>query len=96
MPAQCQVNSENPAPLLCGESSAKTRLPFEYDDDLSMQPTASGEDGARWDIGAFPGAGASVTAATYYAHAWGKSVIENIYPSGTNAQFGYVETNFHF
>ena len=33
---------------------------------------------------------------TYYAHAWGKSAVATIYPSGTNAQFGYVETNFHF
>lgn len=38
--------------------------------------------------------GFSVT--TYYAHAWGKSVIANIFPAGTNAQFGYVETNFRF
>jgi hypothetical protein len=38
--------------------------------------------------------GFSVT--TYYGHAWGKSVIANIYPGGTSAQFGYVETNFHF
>lgn len=33
---------------------------------------------------------------TYYAHAWGKSAVASIYPSGTSAQFGYVETNFHF
>jgi hypothetical protein len=33
---------------------------------------------------------------TYYAHAWGKSAVASIYPSGSNAQFGYVETNFHF
>jgi hypothetical protein len=33
---------------------------------------------------------------TYYAHAWGKGVMQSIYPAGTNAQFGYVETNFHF
>ncbi|MHB8503787.1 MAG: alginate export family protein [Candidatus Acidiferrales bacterium] len=33
---------------------------------------------------------------TYYGHAWGKSVIESIYPKGTSAQFGYVETNFRF
>ncbi len=33
---------------------------------------------------------------TYYAHAWGKSVIASIYPGGTNAQFGYVETNYRF
>ena len=38
--------------------------------------------------------GFSIT--TYYAHAWGKSVIANIFPEGTNAQFGYVETNFRF
>jgi hypothetical protein len=33
---------------------------------------------------------------TYYAHAWGKALAQNIYPAGSNAQFGYVETNFHF
>lgn len=33
---------------------------------------------------------------TYYAHAWGKSIVEGIYPAGTGANFGYVETNFHF
>jgi hypothetical protein len=38
--------------------------------------------------------GFSIT--TYYAHAWGKSVIASIYPAGTNAQFGYVETNYRF
>ena len=38
--------------------------------------------------------GFSIT--TYYAHAWGKNVIASIYPSGTTAQFGYVETNFRF
>jgi hypothetical protein len=27
----------------------------------------------------------------YYAHVWGESVMENIYPDGHNAQFGYVE-----
>ena len=38
--------------------------------------------------------GFSIT--TYYAHAWGKSVIANIFPAGTSGQFGYVETNFRF
>lgn len=33
---------------------------------------------------------------TYYAHAWGKSLIANIYPGGTNSQFGYVETTFRY
>ena len=36
------------------------------------------------------------SATIYYGHAWGKSVIASIYPGGTNAQFGYVETNFRF
>jgi hypothetical protein len=38
--------------------------------------------------------GFSIT--TYYGYAWGKSVIANIFPAGTGAQFGYVETNFRF
>jgi hypothetical protein len=38
--------------------------------------------------------GFSIT--TYYAHAWGKSLIASIYPGGTNGQFGYVEMNYHF
>jgi len=33
---------------------------------------------------------------TYYAHAWGKSLMVNIYPGGTNAQLGYVETTFRY
>jgi hypothetical protein len=36
------------------------------------------------------------SATIYYGFAWGKAVIANIYPAGTSAQFGYVETNFHF
>ena len=38
--------------------------------------------------------GFSIT--TYYAHAWGKGVISNIYPAGKSGQFGYVESNFRF
>ena len=38
--------------------------------------------------------GFSIT--TYYGYAWGKSVVEKIFPAGPNAQFGYVETNFRF
>jgi hypothetical protein len=38
--------------------------------------------------------GFSVTA--YYAHAWGKSLMANIYPGGTHEQFGYVETTFRY
>ena len=32
----------------------------------------------------------------YYAHAWGKSVIAEIYPTQPDSQFAYVETNLHF
>jgi hypothetical protein len=38
--------------------------------------------------------GFSVT--VYYAHAWGKSLIANIYPGGMNSQFGYVESIFRY
>jgi hypothetical protein len=36
------------------------------------------------------------SATLYYGYAWGKGVIASIYPAGTTAQFGYIETNFHF
>lgn len=36
------------------------------------------------------------TLTAYYAHAWGKDAVASTYPEGKNAQFGYVETNFHF
>ena len=32
----------------------------------------------------------------YYARAWGSDVIRQIYPNGTNGQFGYVEINTSF
>lgn len=32
----------------------------------------------------------------YYGHAWGKGVIDNLYPQNPNGQFAYVETNFRF
>jgi hypothetical protein len=32
----------------------------------------------------------------YYAHVWGKSVIQTIYPVGHNAQYGYVEMVYRF
>ena len=49
-----------------------------------------------WDISTDVPLGHGLGLTAYYAHASGKSVIENIYPQGTGAQFGYVETNFHF
>jgi Alginate export len=32
----------------------------------------------------------------YYAHVWGKGVIEQIYPVDHNAQYGYVEMIYRF
>ena len=32
----------------------------------------------------------------YYAHAFGKSVIRNIYPSGIDGDFGYAELVYHW
>jgi hypothetical protein len=49
-----------------------------------------------WDISLDVPLRYSFRVTTYYAHAWGKSVVARIYPAGSNAQFGYVETNFHF
>jgi hypothetical protein len=49
-----------------------------------------------WDVSLDVPLGYGFSLTTYYAHAWGKSVVSSIYPAGTNAQFGYVETNFHF
>jgi len=49
-----------------------------------------------WDVSMDVPLGYGFSLTTYYAHAWGKSVIQSIYPAGRNAQFGYLETNFHF
>jgi hypothetical protein len=38
----------------------------------------------------------SFSASFYYGHAWGKSVIANIYPKGPNGQLIFLETNVHF
>lgn len=32
----------------------------------------------------------------YYAHVWGKSVVQKIYPDDGNAQYGYVEMVYRF
>jgi Alginate export len=77
-----------------------------YSGGGAFQPTTFGYTGRAggssrslanvWDVSLdFPlRYGFSTT--LYYGHAWGKSVIASIYPGGTSAQFGYVETNFHF
>jgi hypothetical protein len=49
-----------------------------------------------WDVSLDMPLGYGFSLTTYYARAWGKGVVGSIYPAGSNAQFGYVETNFHF
>jgi len=49
-----------------------------------------------WDLSADYQVTRSFSATLYYAHAWGKSVIENIYPNNRNGQLAYLETNFRF
>lgn len=49
-----------------------------------------------WDISADYQIAPSLSTTVYYGHAWGKSVINAIYPRDKNGQLFYVETNFHF
>jgi hypothetical protein len=49
-----------------------------------------------WDISADYQFAPSLSATLYYGHAWGKSVINAIYPQDKDGQFFYLETNFHF
>lgn len=77
-----------------------------YSGGGAFQPSTFGysgrsSGGARsladvWDISLDFPLRYGFNATLYYGHAWGKSVIASTYPAGTNAQFGYLETNFHF
>jgi len=63
--------------------------------------TGRASGGARslanvWDVSMDVPLRYGFTLTTYYAHAWGKSIVQSIYPAGTGANYGYVETNFHF
>jgi hypothetical protein len=49
-----------------------------------------------WDMSADYQVTRSFAATLYYGHAWGKSVIEKIYPRDPNGQLLYLETNYHF
>ncbi len=49
-----------------------------------------------WDISGDYQVNKYFSATLYYAHAWGKGVIENIYPRSANGQLAFLETNFHF
>ncbi|HUK46022.1 MAG TPA: alginate export family protein [Terriglobales bacterium] len=49
-----------------------------------------------WDLSADYNVNRYFSTTIYYGHAWGKSVIENIYPKNPNGQLAFLETNFHF
>ena len=49
-----------------------------------------------WDISADYQVNRYFSATLYCGHAWGKSVIENIYPKNPNGSLAFLETNFHF
>ena len=49
-----------------------------------------------WDISADYQINRMFSISPYYGRAWGKSVISSIYPRNPNAQFAFLETNFHF
>ena len=48
------------------------------------------------DVSAGWQAAKNVAFTFYYAYAQGKTVVTAIYPTGTNAQYGYVELSYHW
>jgi len=59
---------------------------------------SGGHDGLAnvWDISADYQICRMLTITPYIGHAWGKSVIQSIYPRNANGQLAFLETNFHF
>ena len=49
-----------------------------------------------WDMSADYQVTRSFSTTLYYGHAWGKGVVESIYPKDASGQFIFLETNFHF
>jgi Alginate export len=49
-----------------------------------------------WDISADYQVTHNFSTTLYYGHAWGKSVIEHLYPKNPNGQLAFLETTFHF
>ena len=49
-----------------------------------------------WDLSADYAFTRSFAATLYYGHAWGKGVIDAIYPNNHDGQLIFLETNFHF
>ncbi|HUQ50115.1 MAG TPA: FecR domain-containing protein [Terriglobales bacterium] len=49
-----------------------------------------------WDISADYRPSPRWSFGVYFAHAWGRDVMRNIYPTGTQSNFGYAEAEFRF
>ena len=49
-----------------------------------------------WDLSADYQITRSFSTTLYYGHAWGKGVVESIYPKEASGQFIFLETNFHY
>lgn len=49
-----------------------------------------------WDLSADYQVSRNFSISPYYGHAWGKGVIEAIYPKNKNGQLAFLETHFHF
>jgi Alginate export len=72
----------------------------------AFQPSTFGytgrpSDGHRglanvWDLSVDYQITRNLTLTPYYAHAWGKAVIQALYPRNANGSLAFLETNFHF
>src|ERR1700733_8629246 len=79
---------------------------FWYSGGSAFQPLTFGYTGRPsngnrglanvWDLSADYQFARCFSATLYYGHAWGKGVIEAIYPNNANGQLIFLETNFHF
>lgn len=76
---------------------------FEYFDGTGVKPkdptlaTLVHQSLANvWDLSGDYQVTRDFSLGLYYAHAWGKGVIESIYPKDPNGQFAFIETNLHF
>ena len=49
-----------------------------------------------WDLSADYQITKNLTLSPYYGHAWGKAVIQALYPRNANGTLAFLETNFHF
>jgi hypothetical protein len=49
-----------------------------------------------WDISADYQITRNLSLTPYYGHAWGKAVVQAIYPRNANGQLAFLETNVHF